>query len=206
MGRQVEAMRREAAMPETTGARRTELRAKGRSMSAGAVKLSTLLVEWAEQQEEFSEIDLAAVRLVSARAKALAGMTGEAIAELEQVRQIEAFANDLGLLDAMGEAHFQAGLPQGDAAAVSDAQRQSLITAAGYYDTILGGVEPDAAGTYPSLWWNAWMRRFQINDMLDSGADEIPLRVRQLRMTDPELGGQPYKAELGRLENKHRLR
>lgn len=207
MGRQVETMRREAAMPGTTNARQKALRDRSRSMAAGAVKLATLLVDWARQQPEFTEEDIGAVQLVSARAKSVAGMTGEAIAELEQIRQIEAFANDLDLLDAMGEACFQAGSPIATGAAtVSALQRQRLIDAVGHYDTILGGMEPDNTGAYPQLWWNAWMRRLQINDILDEGTQDIPLRVRQLRMTNPELGGQPYKSELGRLENKHRLR
>jgi len=40
----------------------------------------------------------------------------------------------------------------------------------------------------------------QINDKLGEGTEEIPLRVRQLRMTNPELGSPITKMELERLE------
>lgn len=206
MGRQVETMRLEAAMPTTTDARRQALGEQSRSMAAGSVRLATLLVEWARKQPGYSEADVAGVRIVLARAKTVAGMTGAAIEDLKNiVAALDVFQDDLGWLNAMGEAEFQGGASQ-PGNARSDAQRKHLIESAKWYDTILSGVQPDATGGYPPLWWNAWMRRLQVSDILDTGTEDISLRVRQLRLTDPELGGQPYKGELIRLENKHRVR
>ena len=48
------------------------------------------------------------------------------------------------------------------------------------------------------------MRRLQIMDQLNEHTDDISLLVRQLEsLTDPNLGDQPYKAELIRLKVKH---
>jgi hypothetical protein len=110
------------------------------------------------------------------------------------------------LLDALADAHFQAGNRTGDGqGAVDDDGRRSLIAAADVLDTILTGVQPDDQGTYPSEWWHAWTRRLRINDILGEGTQDIPFRVRQLRLTDPMLGGEPFRTQLQRLENKYAL-
>ena len=47
------------------------------------------------------------------------------------------------------------------------------------------------------------MRRLQIMDARDEFTQDIPLTVRQLELTDPNLGGEPYKSRLTRLKIKH---
>jgi len=75
----------------------------------------------------------------------------------------------------------------------------SLIEAVRYFDRLITGLE----SPYPQAWWVAWMRRLQINDRLGERTQDIPVRVRQLRMTDPDLGGPMTRYELERLERKH---
>jgi hypothetical protein len=206
IGGQIESWRREARMPNIASERRRALRDRARTSAASAVKLAETLVAWARQQPNMTEIRLASFRLMEARAKSVAGLHAPALAILDEIRQIPQIGNDLALLDALGETHFEAALRQWDQdRPLSESQLSSLIESADYYDRILGGVEPDDDGTYPNQWWNAWMQRLRINDILNEGTQDIPLRVKQLRLTDPNLGGEPYKSELERLENKYQL-
>ena len=81
---------------------------------------------------------------------------------------------------------------------------QSLINAGNqYYDTLISGLESEDEPQLKRIWWNAWMRRLQISDKLNQGTDVIALRVRQLEVRDPSLGGEPFRSEMKRLELKH---
>jgi hypothetical protein len=79
-----------------------------------------------------------------------------------------------------------------------------LAQAAPFYDTIITRVQAENQ-KYPAIWWNAWMRRLTINDRLKQGTNEIAMRIGQLILIDPGLGGELYKGEFERLRNKHAL-
>ena len=206
IARQTQQARVEAALPDTTRARSKALREQAQVAAGTAVQLSGMLLSWAADQPQFSGGQLANLRLIEARARTVAGMAPAAVEALEKLRADERFSNDLAVLDALGEAQFQAGGGAlADAGGRSDAQKAMLMNSASTFDIILAGVEPDREGVYPSQWWRSWMRRLQVNDLLGEGTEDIPFRVRQLRLTDQRLGGEPFRSELLRLENKHQM-
>ena len=42
-------------------------------------------------------------------------------------------------------------------------------------------------------------------DKLGQSVEDIPLRVRALELTDPNIGGEPYRSEFKRLQLKHAI-
>ncbi len=54
---------------------------------------------------------------------------------------------------------------------------------------------------YPDLYWQAWLARLGITAELEDKGD-VPLRIRQLRLRDPELGGERYRVPLERMERE----
>ncbi len=206
IGQRSNALRREAALPDTTKGRRTALLEESQLSAGAAVTLAQLLLAWAQEQPELTQARISEFHIIEARAQTVAGMSGAAVTTLTRIREQPEFANDLMLLDALADAHFQAGERAGHGqGTIDDGRRQSLVAAADVLDTILTGVEPDDNGPYPAEWWHAWVRRLRINEILGEGTQDIPFRVRQLRLTDPMLGGEPYRSQLQRLENKHAL-
>ena len=211
IGQQTEALRRDALMPQTPQERRRKLLEDSQASAGAAVILAQLLLEWARQQPAMNQTRIDEFRIVEAKAKTVAGMPDAAVETLNQIRQQPQFANDLTLLDALADAHFQAGVRHRDRqsvdgqSVVDDRQRGSLIASANVLNMILNGVEPYDDGKYPAEWWQAWVKRLQINDILGQDTQDIPFRIKQLRLTDPMLGGEPFRSQLQRLENKHKL-
>lgn len=160
------------------------LRASANQMAHVAAELADTLVEWARGQD-FDEEQMIAFELIQAKSLRLAGEPERAVSVLEPLMQ--RFGGDAELIHEYAEARFAEG---GD---------EALQDAARHYDQLITGLQPP----YPSLWWNAWMRRLQINDQLGQATDTIAMRVRQLRQTDPDLGGPPYRGVLERLEGRH---
>lgn len=108
-----------------------------------------------------------------------------------------AYATSGPLMSGKAEALYGLATSQGVAAG-----RTNYIAAAGLYNQIIKGLRPEN-NAYPLMYWNAWMRTVQIMDLLNENVKDIPLRVQQLQLTDPNLGGEPYKSEMKRLEIKH---
>ena len=75
----------------------------------------------------------------------------------------------------------------------------NVSTDLSYFDRIIIGFQ---AKPYPEIWWNAWMRRFQIMDQLNLQTEDIPVRFRRLRQISPGVGGERFKREMKRLANK----
>lgn len=161
-----------------------QLRLAADQMAAVASQLADTLMQWAEQQG-FEADRMLAYRLIQARARRLADEPGEAVQLLEPM--MERFSNDASLINEYAEALYARG------------DEASLRQAAQQYDKLIQGLR----SPYPEAWWNAWMRRLQINDQLGQAVGDIPLRVRQLKRTDPELGGSPYRETLQALHDKH---
>lgn len=154
-----------------------------RQAQAGAV-LSGYLLEWARGQS-FEAGDLMPFEVIRAKTLRMSGQLEPATELL--ARLIHDFPNDAQVMLEYAQALYDKG------------DEDSLVEAVRYYDRLITGL----GQPYPKEWWVAWMRRLQINDRLKEGTEEIPLRVRQLRMTDPNLGGPLTKQELERLEHVH---
>jgi hypothetical protein len=180
----IDSLRAEAST-EQIQLRRTELENEATRLASTASMLAGLLVNWAAGQG-FTAEDMLPYELVRAKSLVLAGRASDAV-EVTQ-RLITAFPNDAAVISQHADALFG----QGD--------QQSLAQAARYYDQIIRGIQQ---APFPSVWWNAWLRRLQINDRLNQGTADIPLRVRQLRLEDPNLGGPRYRAGLEALAEKY---
>ncbi len=154
------------------------------AQARAAAVLSGYLLDWASQQG-FDPQTLMPFEVIRAKTLRLSGDTDRAYPILAKL--INDFPNDAQVMLEYAQVLYDRG------------DEDSLIEAVRFYDRLITGL----GAPYPKEWWTAWMRRLQINDRLNEGTQEIPLRVRQLRMTDPELGGPITKPELERLEHKH---
>jgi len=183
------------------------LQARAVELARTAEQLAQLLLAWANDQPDQALLDLfgianpdedpfadwllarAPFKISVAKAKLL---TGDPDGALELIQPLsEQFPDEVDLLLIYGDALMQAG------------GQENLIAAARNYDRIISGIQPDANGQYPEVYWRAWVQRLTISDRLNQGTEDIPLRVRQLKLYDPALGGEPYKSELERLAAKH---
>ena len=149
-----------------------------------AQTLAELLLDWAVRQK-LSEEDLVPYQLLLARSMVMAGKADGAMDILGPLTAKYPGVQDL--IHQTGEALFAMG------------DQDSLIKAAEQFDKLIGGLQ----APFPPMWWNAWLRRLQIMDRLNESVADIPLRVRALEFTDKNLGGEPYRSQLKRLELKH---
>ena len=175
---------RAQADAEVGNLRRQERQGQAAQLAATALTLSELLVQWARDQN-YDAQQMLPFELIHAKSLRLVGETRQAT-DITQ-RLIDTFPDDPDVMFSHAESLF-----------TSD-DRETLIRATRLYDRLIQGLP----APYPPLWWNAWMRRLQINDRLDEGTADIPLRVRQLKRTDPDLGGPRYREVLERLAEKH---
>jgi len=171
----VEALRAEAA-EALAPSRRAQLEERAMGMAESAVALSDGLRRWAEGQG-FAPERVVAFDLAYARALRRAGRAGEAVGVLDALP--EAFLNDVSVISETADALREAG------------GEENLAEAVELYDLLIGGLgEP-----FPPEWWNAWVGRLLIQEQRGDGSS-VATRVRQLRFTDPNLGGEPYKSRL----------
>lgn len=154
------------------------------AQARAAAVLSGYLLEWANQQD-FDAQTLMPFEVIRAKTLRLSGDTDKAYPILAKL--VNDYPNDAQVMLEYAQVLYARG------------DEDSLVEAVRYCDRLITGL----GAPYPKEWWTAWMRRLQINDRLNEGTAEIPLRVRQLRMTDPDLGGPVTKLELERLEHKH---
>ena len=163
---------------------KAKLEEEAQGQAKVAALLAELLLDWAKAQSYEGE-DLLPFELARAKMLRLSGALKEAGEIL--TRLIGQYPRDAQVMLEYAEVLFA----RGDA--------DSLEQAVSYYDQLITGLSQP----YPRAWWVAWMRRLQINDKFGEQTEEIPLRVRQLRLTDPDLGGPVTKQELERLEHVH---
>jgi tetratricopeptide (TPR) repeat protein len=168
------------ATSQTRQALQTQIDAQARA----AAVLSGYLLEWANAQD-FDAQTLMPFEVIRAKTLRLSGDTDKAYPILAKL--VNEYPNDAQVMLEYAQVLYARG------------DEDSLVEAVRFCDRLITGL----GAPYPKEWWIAWMRRLQINDQLNEGTAEIPLRVRQLRMTDPDLGGPVTKLELERLEHKH---
>lgn len=183
---EIEDLRMRAAN-ELASDRRQRLLDRAHSRAETASTLASILLEWAEQQG-YDDEQMLPFELILVRSLRLAGRADEAHDRMAPL--VQQFSGDADVISEYGETLFMKG------------DRESMIAAAGYFDQIILGLEPENGG-YPDLWWNAWMRRLQINDQIGEGTDQIPVRIRALRFTDPNLGGPRFRRTFHELEARH---
>jgi len=175
---------------------KTALREQADRMAEATVVLAEVLVEWAEA-EELGEEAMEPFTILLGQSYRLNGACEKAIDLLRPLRH-EALRDEgnVQLLHNLAEAYFACARKKDDPDLLKE-------EAAPHYDRLITGIQPDDSGVYPDVWWNAWSRRLRISDIAGQGTKDIPLRVRQLEMTDPDLGGEPYNSRLRALYNKY---
>ena len=184
----VEKLRKQSAT-ELVERNRKELDDKAAGLATTASRLAKLLLDWASAQK-FDDNRMVPFKLILAKSLRLAGKPQESLALVAPMAA--KFPDDAEIVSAMGESNFLLGTEAG------------LAQAAPFYDTIITRVQAENQ-KYPALWWNAWLRRLTINDRLKQGTNEIAMRIGQLMLIDPGLGGELYKSDFEKLRNKHAL-
>jgi hypothetical protein len=190
---EIDHLRSEANKPENI-ANAPTLRAQAANRATTAATLAELLLQWAQRQG-FNDEEMLPYQLISVKALRLSGQVDQALAQIEPIARNEAFENNATVVQEYAEALFASGLREGQ---VHD--RDTLVRSAKQFETLIYAY---STGPFPPLFWNAWMRWMQIADSLNEGTTGIPQRIRELRAFDPNLGGEPYRSELLRLETKH---
>ncbi len=181
---------REKANVELVERLKQEYTQKSVFLAKAAVQLAVLLKNWAFTQEQFDESARIPFQLIEARALRLSGDARAALQVIEPI--LAKIPEDTEVIHNAAEAYFALGL---------SGQKQVLLdNAAPLYTRLIEGLNNEM----PPIWWNAWMRWFQIADHLNENTSDIAPRVSQLELADPNLGGEPYASELKRLRNKHR--
>jgi predicted Zn-dependent protease len=154
------------------------------AQTRAATVLSGYLLDWAKTQD-FDAQTMMPFEVIRGKTLRMSGQIDQAYAILSPL--VNEFPNDAQVMIEYAQVLYARG------------DEDSLVEAVRYYDRLITGL----GAPYPKEWWTAWVRRLQVNDLLNEGTEEIPLRVRQLRMTDPDLGGPVTKLELERLEHKY---
>ena len=175
---------RTRATNELASDRRQQLLDRAQSRAETASNLATILLEWAQQQG-YDRERMLPFELILVRSLRLAGRADEAHDRMAPL--VRQFDGDADVISEYAETLFLRG------------DRDSMVEAATYFDQLILGLQPP----YPDLWWNAWMRRLQINDQLGEGTEQITVRVRALRFTDPNLGGPRFRRAFQELEARH---
>ncbi len=178
----IERLQAQAATADSI--KRSALLEEAKGQAHAAAVLSEYLLRWAKTRSLPME-ELMPFEVIRAKTLRLSGQVepaGELLARL-----VHDFPDDAQVMLEFAHVLYEKG------------DEDSLVEAVRYLDRLITGL----GQPFPREWWVAWMRRLQINDRLNEGTAEIPLRVRQLRMTDPNLGGPVTKQELERLEFKH---
>ncbi|MEM0913485.1 MAG: hypothetical protein AAGK09_02635 [Planctomycetota bacterium] len=179
---QVEVLRAQSA-EALAPSRKAQLNERASAMASSAVALAEGLRRWANDQG-FDADRLVAFDIAYAKALRRAGRPMDAVEVLDAVP--EAYFNDIAVIAETADALREAG------------GQENLAEAVELYDLLIGGLgEP-----FPAEWWNAWAGRLEIDEQLGRG-DAVGTRVRQLRFTDPGLGGEPYKSRLEALEARN---
>jgi hypothetical protein len=187
---QIEQLRKKVAA-EKIDRRRAKLEDRIVSIAATAGTLAQLLLDWANTQK-FSEQDMVPYELLRAKSARLAGQNDESLKQLRVL--MEKYGEDADVIFETAETLH----------ATED--RASLVEAGSLYSMLIEGLPAGEDGSYPARYFVAWMRYFQICEKLDENTGNITLTVRQLELTSPNLGGEPYRTELIRLRNRYKKR
>ena len=187
LDKQIDGLRQNAA-EELVDTKRKALEDRATAIAQTAAAMAQMLVDWA-QGEGFDDDQMVPYKLLLAKSKRLAGNAAEAIKYLEPLTG--RYPDDADVIHETAEALYLLGTDE------------ALTRATGLYTALIDGLPADETGVYPTRYYNAWMRYLQISDKLSQNTADIALTVRQLQLSDPNLGGEPYKSELEKLLARH---
>ncbi len=161
---------------------------RAKALVGQELRMSRFMLDWGAKQRLTNDRMLP-YQLLYAKSLRLSDRPREALDVL--VPLLSANPDNAEVIFAAGEAWFaQAG------------DKNLLEKASPLYDRLISGI-PAKNGIYPVMWWTAWVRRLQICDITKQGADQISLRIRQLRIKDANLGGDSTRPILEMLEKKY---
>ena len=158
---------------------------KAEQLATIAMDLAQMLLNWAENQPQIKPAMMLGFRINLGEVQLAAGQHQPAVQTFEEL--FEELPNEGRVIEGLAEAYFKA---------------QLLEKAGENYNKLIKNLPKKSGRTY----WNAWMRRLQIVDMMTPQGQQnnnIYLRVRQLEKDDETLGGEPFITELQRLYAKH---
>ena len=181
---QVDLLRKRAAT-ELVDRRKKLLEQQARNNATTASRLAGLLLEWARTQS-FDDERMLPYRLIHIKSLRLAGRAEQALKLLGELETRH--RDDAGVIQEAGEIRFALG------------GQENLVRSAVHFNRIIMSFQQPP---FPEIWWNAWVRRFQIMDTMNRDTRDIPLRVQRLRKIDPNLGGERYRVAMVRLEKKY---
>jgi hypothetical protein len=179
-----------AAANEPRASRRREIEQAARQKAQTGAKLAQLLFNYAKNDRGLQGDQLLPYELSLIESLRMAGQVGEAKRRIEKLKNQH--PNNGSVLSEYADVLFAQGT-QGEP------NEQLLTQAAQQYNKLIQGTQSGS-----DLYWNAWMRRLQINDRLGKYTNSIPRRVSQLKERDKNLGGDPYRSTLQRLADKYR--
>lgn len=186
-----------AEFTEVVEREKTALLERRTELGQLAMPLAELLMRWAHAQKAqgvFSEEEMVPFSLVLAKAQRMAGEPALSVQTIEPLVDQYGF---IEVIHSYGESLYALGAKNNDEAIMTQAFQQFAMI-----------LQTDWSGEnkMPEIWWNAQMRQMQTLDILGKDATkDIPLRVRQLQQIhDRNLGGEPYRSQLLRLEQKYR--
>ena len=190
---EIDGLRERAADPKNI-ADRGELMTAASDRAQTASTLAQLLLEWAQKQG-FDEERMLEYQLPYVRALRIAGKPDDALAIVRDIAAKEMFQTNPLVIHEYAEALYAKGYQDGQVV-----DKNLLISAAKQYNDLIYGF---SQGPFPPVFWNAWMRWMQIADALGEATGGIPQKIKELSVIDPNLGGEPYRDELRRLEIKY---
>ncbi len=167
------------------------------TLAAVTSTLAKLLVDWADTQG-FDPATKLAYDLPYVKSLRLAGRPADALQFLKSRNILDTFGDDLAVLESAGETYYALGVEERREAVSTryrlkdDAMARAAIP---LFDRIITGLRPP----YSESYWNAWLRRLALNVALGIEPEKVPLRIRQLEASHPDLGGPAFKARFERL-------
>ena len=181
---QVDLLRKRAAT-ELVDRRKQLLEQQARNNATTASRLAGLLLAWARTQN-FDDHRMLPYQLIHIKSLRLAGRAEQALKLLGELETRQ--RDDASVIQEAGEIRFVLG------------GQENLVQSAAFFNRIIKSFQQPP---FPEIWWNAWMRRFQIMDLMNRNTGDIPLRVQRLRKIDLNLGGERYRVAMVRLEKKY---
>ena len=182
-----------------TGVDAARLLAERRGQAA--VELGRLLLD-ATTSGNLPEAQRLAYELPYLRALRSAGRPTDALVYAEEARLSERFPNELAVLRELMEAAYAAGIrePADSTATFEVADPATAEQAAALASRLVSGLTPDAADATPrDTYWLAWSRLLAVALARGEAPSEVGLRLRQLEVSDPALGGPTHEAAFTRI-------
>ncbi|MEX0776910.1 MAG: tetratricopeptide repeat protein [Phycisphaeraceae bacterium] len=186
LDQQIDQLRQELAT-ETLDRRKADLNDQITKCSQAAEIFARLLVDFGKRQN-YTAAQMVPLQAVFTKSLRLSGKPAEALKVIEPL--YKQAPNEIEVIHNLAEAYY-----------ALDQYEQALPL----YAKLINGVKPTDAGVYPPNYWNAWMRTMQIRDKSGKDTGRIVDAVKGLRLTNPGLGGEPFRGEMERLERKHSI-